>query len=71
MKEKIANFINNIRKNKIAESTSKKNLKIENINYNNNLTFINLKALISRNLFQFLGISFLLGLLIFLLNILM
>lgn len=68
MKEKIANFINNIKKNNIKNAATPVKA---NQDYNNNLTFVNLKALILKNLFQFLGISFLLGLLIFLLNILM
>ena len=57
MKEKIANFINNIKKNNIKNVATPAKT---NQDYNNNLTLVNLKALILKNLFQFLGISFLL-----------
>ena len=40
------------------EIESQKIKKVNNINYNDNLTRLNLKSLIFGNMFQFLGISF-------------
>ena len=57
MKEKIINFIKNIKKNKVAESADKPVVKIAKApksEYTDNLTWINLKTLVFKNMFQFM-----------------